>query len=60
MPVCLDTSRERVKKNRRRPNHSARSLGKPYESNAILENNIEYILTQRNPSGYPKPTKTDN
>ena len=31
-------------------------LGKPYEPNAIIKNDIEYILMQRKPGGYRKPT----
>lgn len=31
-------------------------LGKPYEPNAIVKNDIEYILMQRKPGGYRKPT----
>jgi DNA modification methylase len=31
-------------------------LGKPYEPNAIIKNDIEYILMQRKPGGYRNPT----
>lgn len=31
-------------------------LGKPYEPNAIIKNDIEYILMLRKPGGYRKPT----
>ena len=31
-------------------------LGKPYEPNAILKNDIEYILMLRKPGGYRQPT----
>ena len=31
-------------------------LGKPYEPNAIIKNDIEYILFQRKSGGYRKPT----
>ncbi len=31
-------------------------LGKPYEPNAILKNDIEYILMLRKPGGYRKPS----
>jgi len=31
-------------------------LGKPYEPNAIIKNDIEYILMQRKPGGYRSPT----
>jgi site-specific DNA-methyltransferase (adenine-specific) len=33
-------------------------LGKPYEPNAIIKNDIEFILMQRKPGGYRKPTNT--
>jgi modification methylase len=32
-------------------------LGKPYEPNAILKNDAEYILMLRKPGGYRKPTQ---
>ena len=32
-------------------------LGKPYEPDAIIKNNVEYILMQRKPGGYRKPTE---
>ena len=32
-------------------------LGKPYEPNAIIKNDIEYILLLRKPGSYRKPTK---
>ncbi len=31
-------------------------LGKPYEPNAIVKNDIEFILMQRKPGGYRKPS----
>ena len=31
-------------------------LGKPYEPNAIIKNDIEFILMERKPSGYRKPS----
>ncbi len=31
-------------------------LGKPYEPNAVIKNDIEYILMQRKGEGYRKPT----
>lgn len=31
-------------------------LGKPYEPNAIVKNDIEYILMQRKPGGYRNPS----
>ena len=38
-------------------NTSAKFLGKPYEPNAIIKNDIEYILMQRKPGGYRQPTQ---
>jgi len=35
---------------------SSRFLGKPYEPNAIIKNDVEYILFQRKSGGYRKPT----
>ena len=32
-------------------------LGKPYEPNAIIKNDVEYILMERKPGGYRKPTE---
>jgi len=32
-------------------------LGKPYEPNAVIKNDIEFILMQRKPGGYRKPTQ---
>jgi site-specific DNA-methyltransferase (adenine-specific) len=32
-------------------------LGKPYEPNAIIKNDIEFILMQRKPGGYRNPTQ---
>ena len=37
------------------PNGS-RFFGKPYEPNAIIKNDMEFILMQRKPGGYRKPT----
>jgi DNA modification methylase len=31
-------------------------LGKPYEPNAVIKNDIEYLLMQRKPGGYRSPT----
>ena len=31
-------------------------LGKPYEPNSVIKNDIEFILFQRKPGGYRKPT----
>lgn len=31
-------------------------LGKPYEPNAVIKNDIEFLLMQRKPGGYRKPT----
>ena len=30
-------------------------LGKPYEPNAVIKNDIEFILMQRKPGGYRTP-----
>lgn len=38
-------------------NGSGGFLGKPYEPNAIIKNDIEFILMQRKPGGYRKPTE---
>lgn len=38
------------------PNGS-KFLGKPYEPNAIIKNDIEFILMQRKPGGYRNPTE---
>jgi len=35
---------------------SAGFLGKPYEPNAVIKNDIEFILMQRKPGGYRRPT----
>lgn len=32
-------------------------LGKPYEPNAIIKNDIEFILMERKPGGYRQPTE---
>ena len=37
-------------------NTSSKFLGKPYEPNAIVKNDIEFILMQRKPGGYRQPT----
>ena len=37
-------------------NNGSKFLGKPYEPNAIIKNDIEFILMQRKPGGYRKPT----
>jgi site-specific DNA-methyltransferase (adenine-specific) len=36
---------------------SSKFLGKPYEPNAIIKNDIEFILMQRKPGGYRKPSE---
>lgn len=38
-------------------NNGTKFLGKPYEPNAIIKNDIEFILMQRKPGGYRKPTE---
>lgn len=37
-------------------NNGSKFLGKPYEPNAIVKNDIEFLLMQRKPGGYRKPT----
>ena len=37
--------------------NGSKFLGKPYEPNAIIKNDIEFILMQRKPGGYRKPTE---
>lgn len=37
-------------------NRAGSFLGKPYEPNAIIKNDIEYILMLRKPGGYRKPS----
>lgn len=37
-------------------NSNSSFLGKPYEPNAIIKNDVEYILMERKPGGYRKPT----
>lgn len=37
-------------------NNGTKFLGKPYEPNAIVKNDIEFILMQRKPGGYRQPT----
>ncbi|MBX3322054.1 MAG: site-specific DNA-methyltransferase [Phycisphaeraceae bacterium] len=34
-------------------------LGKPYEPNAVIKNDIEFILMQRKPGGYRSPTSEE-
>ncbi|MEE0857042.1 MAG: site-specific DNA-methyltransferase [Ruminococcus sp.] len=38
-------------------NSKSSILGKPFEPNAIIKNDIEYILMERKPGGYRKPTE---
>ncbi len=38
--------------------NGSRFLGKPYEPNAIIKNDMEFILMQRKPGGYRQPTET--
>ncbi|MBN2323379.1 MAG: site-specific DNA-methyltransferase [Spirochaetes bacterium] len=35
---------------------NTRFLGKPYEPNGIIKNDIEFLLMERKPGGYRKPT----
>ena len=37
-------------------NGGAGFLGKPYEPNAVIKNDIEFILMERKPGGYRKPS----
>jgi DNA modification methylase len=37
-------------------NNGSGFFGKPYEPNAIIKNDMEFILMQRKPGGYRKPT----
>ena len=37
--------------------NGSKFLGKPYEPNAIIKNDIEFILMERKPGGYRKPTE---
>ena len=36
----------------------SRFLGKPYEPNGVIKNDMEYILMLRKPGGYRKPTRS--
>ncbi len=38
-------------------NNGSKFLGKPYEPNAIIKNDMEFILMQRKPGGYRQPTE---
>jgi len=38
-------------------NNGTKFLGRPYEPNAIIKNDIEFILMQRKPGGYRRPTQ---
>lgn len=33
-------------------------LGKPYEPNAVIKNDVEFVLMQRKPGGYRKPSES--
>ena len=37
--------------------NGSKFLGKPYEPNAIIKNDMEFILMQRKPGGYRQPSK---
>jgi site-specific DNA-methyltransferase (adenine-specific) len=37
--------------------NGSKFLGKPYEPNSIIKNDMEFILMQRKPGGYRKPTE---
>ena len=36
--------------------NGSRFLGKPYEPNAVIKNDVEYILMERKPGGYRQPS----
>jgi DNA modification methylase len=38
--------------------NGSRFLGKPYEPNAVVKNDVEYILMERKPGAYRKPSVT--
>jgi site-specific DNA-methyltransferase (adenine-specific) len=38
-------------------NKTSKFLGKPYEPNAIIKNDMEFVLMQRKPGGYRQPTE---
>jgi DNA modification methylase len=38
--------------------NGSKFLGKPYEPNAIIKNDMEFILMQRKPGGYRRPTNS--
>lgn len=38
--------------------NGSKFLGKPYEPNAIIKNDMEFILMQRKPGGYRKPSES--
>jgi DNA modification methylase len=38
------------------PGNGGGFLGKPYEPNAVIKNDIEFILMERKPGGYRKPS----
>jgi DNA modification methylase len=38
--------------------NGSKFLGKPYEPNAIIKNDMEFILMQRKPGGYRRPTES--
>ena len=40
-------------------NGSGGFLGKPYEPNAVIKNDIEFILMERKPGGYRTPSTID-
>ncbi len=40
-------------------NGSAGFLGKPYEPNGVIKNDIEFILMERKPGGYRTPSTTE-
>jgi len=41
------------------PGNTAGFLGKPYEPNAVIKNDVEFILMQRKPGGYRSPSRVE-
>jgi DNA modification methylase len=39
--------------------NSAGFLGKPYEPNAVIKNDVEFVLMQRKPGGYRSPSRVE-
>jgi DNA modification methylase len=41
------------------PGNAAGFLGKPYEPNSVIKNDVEYILMLRKPGGYRSPSRVE-